>query len=153
MNKDLRCRKKGREGWSKQTWRQGGRVRERKGKRWKEEGRKELEEEKMIGRESRTCNEKGLMNGGRDKRKKRGKKQVKEKRGKKLGKEGGKKRETGQEVKERERERELCRILPKPRVRKLVPFSWHQHTDNRVLDSLLSTTPRRKTGALACLFY
>ena len=75
----------------------------------------------MIGRESRTCNQKGLMNGGRDKRKKRGKKQVKEKRGKKLGKEGGKKRETGQEVKERERE--LCRILPKPSVRKLVPFS------------------------------
>ena len=96
-------------------------MRERKGKRWKEEGRKELEEEKMIGRESRTCNQKGLMNGGRDKRKKRGKKQVKEKRGKKLGKEGGKKRETGQEVKERERE--LCKILPKPSVRKLVPFS------------------------------
>ena len=38
-----------------------------------------------------------------------------------MGKEGGKKRETGQEVKERERE--LFRILPKPRVRKLVPFS------------------------------
>lgn len=61
-------------------------MRERKGKRWKEEGRKELEEEKMIGRESRTCNQKGLMNGGRDKRKKRGKKQVKEKRGEKVRK-------------------------------------------------------------------
>ena len=61
-------------------------MRERKGKRWKEEGRKELEEEKMIGRESRTCNEKGLMNGGRDTRKKRGKKQVKEKREKKVRK-------------------------------------------------------------------
>ena len=38
----------------------------------------------MIGRESRTCNEKGLMNGGGDKRKKRGKKQGMEKREKKL---------------------------------------------------------------------
>ena len=27
------------------------------------EGRKEVEEGKMIGRESRTCNKKGLMNG------------------------------------------------------------------------------------------
>ena len=66
-------------------------------------GRKEVEEEKMIGSESRICNEKGLMNGGGDKRKKRGKKQGREKRKKKFGKERGKKRETGQEVKERER--------------------------------------------------
>ena len=42
------------------------------------------------------------MNGGGDKRKKRGKKQGREKREKKFGKEGGKKRETEQEVRERE---------------------------------------------------
>lgn len=79
----------------------GGKVRKRKGKRWRKEGREEVEEGKIIGRESRTCNEKGLMNRGGDKRKKTRKKQGREKR-KKSGKEGGKKRETEQEVRERE---------------------------------------------------
>ena len=94
-------------------------MRERKEKRCWEEGRKEVEEEKMIGRESRTCNEKGLMNGVRDKRKKRRKKQGREKR-EKVGK---RRREEKRDRTRSKRERELFRILPKPRVRKLVPFS------------------------------
>ena len=89
------------------------------------------------------------MNGGTDKRKKRRKKQGREKR-EKVGKR--RREEKRDRTRSKSRERELCRILPKPRVCKLVPFSGHQHTDNRVLDSLLSTNPRRKTGALACLF-
>lgn len=85
----------------------GGKVRKRKGKRWRKEGRKEeVEEGKIIGSESRTCNEKGLMNGGGDKRKKTRKKQGREKR-KKVRK---RRREEKRDRTRSKRERELCRI-------------------------------------------
>ena len=84
----------------------GGKVRKRKGKRWRKEerkgGRKEVEEGKIIGSESRNCNEKGLMNGGGDKRKKRGKKQGREKRKKKVWKRREEKRDRTRSKRERQ---------------------------------------------------
>ena len=87
---------------SKRGGKEGGCEKERGNVAGRKEGRKEVEEEKMIGSESRTCNEKGLMNGEGIKEKREERNRV-GRRGTKLGKEGGKKRETGQEVKERER--------------------------------------------------
>ena len=75
-------------------------MRERKGKRWREGGRKEVEEGKIIGSE-RTCNEKGLINRGGDKRKKTRKKQGREKR-KKVRK--GRREEKRDRTSKRERE-------------------------------------------------
>lgn len=84
----------------------GGKVRERKGKRWRKEGRKEVEEKKMIGRKSRTGDEKGLINGEGEERKKGGKKQGREKREKvRKGR-----REEKRDRTRSKRERELCRI-------------------------------------------
>ena len=88
------------------TKKKGGKVRKRKGKRWRKEGRKEVEEGKIIGRGSKTCNEKGLMNRGGDKRKKTRKKQSREKR-KKVRK---RRREEKRDRTRSKRERELCRI-------------------------------------------
>ena len=86
----------------------GGKVREGKGKRWRKEGRKEgrkeVEEGKIIGRESRICNEKGLMKGGGDKIKKRRKKQGREKR-EKVGKRRREEKRDRTRSKSRERER------------------------------------------------
>lgn len=103
-------------------------MRERKGKRCREEGRKEVEEEKMIGRESRTCNEKGLMNGGRDKRKKRRKKQGREKR-EKVGK--------------RRREEKRDRTRSKSRERESYVGSYQNHVCANLfhfLDTSIRTT-------------
>ena len=81
----------------------GGKVRKRKGKRWRKEGRKEeVEEGKIIGSESRTCNEKGLMNGGGDKRKKTRKKQGREKRKKVRKRRREEKRDRTRSKRERE---------------------------------------------------
>ena len=71
--------------------REGARKKGETMKEGRKEGRKEVEEGKIIGSESRICNEKGLMNGGGDKRKKRGKKQGREKRKKSLEKKEGRK--------------------------------------------------------------
>ena len=43
--------------------REGARKKGETMKEGRKEGRKEVEEGKMIGRESRTCNKKGLLNG------------------------------------------------------------------------------------------
>ena len=70
----------------------------------RKEGRKEVEEGKIIGRESRICNEKGLMKGGGDKIKKRRKKQGREKR-EKVGKRRREEKRDRTRSKSRERER------------------------------------------------
>ena len=97
---------------SKRGGKEEGCEKERGNVAGRKEGRKEVEEEKMIGSESRTCNEKGLMNGGRDKIKKRRKKQGREKKGKvgKRRREEKRDRTRSKRERERERERELCRI-------------------------------------------